>query len=60
MLTVTACAFQSLKHCDRLLSSPGSDDKKTILYGLVVTALFFIRAHSIIYHWEVLLGINDA
>lgn len=52
--------FQSYKHCDRPLSSTGSDDKKAILYGLVITALFFIRAHNIIYHWEVLPGINDA
>lgn len=59
MLTVTACAFQSLKHCDRLLSSTGSDDKTAILYGLVITALFFIRTHSVIYRREVLLGIND-
>lgn len=50
MLAVTACAFQSLKHCERLLSSTGSDDKKTFLYGLVITALFFKRAPGVIYH----------
>lgn len=51
------CAFESLKHRILTLLSAWSDDKKAILYGLVITALFFIGTHSIIYHWKCSWGL---
>lgn len=51
------CAFESLKHRIFTLLSAWSDDTNTILYGLVITALFFIGTRSIIYHWQCSWGL---
>lgn len=51
------CAFESLKHRIFALLSAWSDDTNTILYGLVITALFFIGTRSIIYHWQCSWGL---
>ena len=51
------CAFESLKHRIFTLLSARSDDTNTILYGLVITALFFIGTWSIIYHWQCSWGL---
>lgn len=51
------CAFESLKHRIFTLLSAWSDDTNTILYGLVITALFFIGTQSIIYHWQCSWGL---
>lgn len=45
-------AFESLKHRIFTLLSARGDDTNTILYGFVITALFFIGTPGIIYHWQ--------
>lgn len=51
------CAFECSKHHIFTLLSAWSDDTNAILYGSVITVLFFIGTRSIIYHWQSSCGL---